>query len=127
MPATTFLDYTQAVEALLNKTLAAGEVVVFNLQVDSRSPLRGFIAGQLQLPDASELHFREFIDISQAEPRLMYVYHYQDVHHQLIFRYDNAAHRPALAQPDHKHTPAGVEISSAPTLAQVILETTQNL
>jgi hypothetical protein len=40
----------------------------------------------------------------------------------LIFRYDNAAHRPPLPQAEHKHTPAGVEVSLAPTLAQVIDE-----
>ena len=39
----------------------------------------------------------------------MYAYHYQDVDYSLIFRYDNAAHRPARSQPEHKHTPSGIE------------------
>jgi hypothetical protein len=35
-----------------------------SIQIDPRSALRGFIAGVLQFGDASELHFREFVDTS---------------------------------------------------------------
>jgi hypothetical protein len=76
----------------------------------------------ITFPDGSELHFREFVNVSLPEPRLMYAYHYQDANKVLILRYDNAAHRPPLPQAEHKHTPAGVETSLAPTLAQVIDE-----
>ncbi len=92
------------------------------MRKDQRSLLRGFIAGMLQFSDGSELHFREFVDVSSPEPRLMYAYHYQDASKVLILRYDNAAHRPPLPQAEHKHTPAGVEVSLVPTLAQVIDE-----
>ena len=34
--------------------------------------------------------------MTQAEPKPLYAYHYQDAEHHLIFRYDNAAHKPAL-------------------------------
>ncbi len=36
--------------------------------------------------------------------------------------HDNAAHKPALPQAEHKHTMTGVEQSGAPTLARVIDE-----
>jgi hypothetical protein len=52
----------------------------------------------------------------------MYVYHYQDANKALVFRYDNAPHRPPLSLAEHKHTPAGVTVSLAPTLAQLIDE-----
>ena len=52
----------------------------------------------------------------------MYAYHYQDVNKGLIFRYDNAVHRPPLPQAEHKHTPEDVKVSPAPTLAQVVDE-----
>ena len=52
----------------------------------------------------------------------MYAYHYQDPNESLVFRYDNAVHRPSLQQAEHRHTPAGVEVSPAPTLAQVMDE-----
>ena len=123
MPATNFPEYARGIEDVLAATVAAGEVTLVSIQIDQRSSLRGFIAGLLQFNDASELHFREFVDTSLPEPRLMYAYHYQDANQDLVFRYDNAAHRPPLPQVEHKHTPAGVEVSPAPTLAQVVDKT----
>lgn len=120
MPATSFLEYAKEIEELLNSVVAAGEAVLVDIQIDQRSSFRGFIKGLLEFSDASELYIREFVDTTQPEPRLMYAYHYQDKNSALIFRYDNATHRPVLPQMEHKHTPAGVEVSSAPTLAQVV-------
>jgi hypothetical protein len=122
MLVATFPEYARGIEDVLDATVATGEAVLVSIQIDQRSSLRGFIAGLLQFNDDSELHFREFVDASLPEPRLMYAYHYQDVNKVLIFRYDNAAHRPRLPQVEHKHTPAGVEVSPAPTLAQVVNE-----
>ncbi len=122
MSTTNFPDYTQTIEKVLAALIATGEITFTDLQIDQRSSLRGFIMGMLQFSDGSELHFREFLDISRDEPRLMYAYHYQSPEKTLIFRYDNAAHRPPLPQPEHKHTKTNVKASSAPTLAQVIDE-----
>ena len=120
MPATTFPEYVQRLTDLLNQVMATSETVLSAFQVDQRSAVRGVIAGILQFGDGSELHFREYIDMTQAEPKSMYAYHYQDVEHNLIFRYDNAAHKPALPQPEHKHTRLGIEASPVPTCAEVL-------
>jgi Family of unknown function (DUF6516) len=120
MPATTFPEYIQHMTALLNQVVATGESVLSAFQVDQRSAVRGLIAGILPFGDGSELHFREYIDMTQAEPKIMYAYHCQDADHNLICRYDNAAHKPALQQPEHKHTPLGIEASHVPTLAEVL-------
>jgi hypothetical protein len=101
--------------------VATGAVLVA-LQVDQRSIVRGFIAGTLQFDDGYTLHFREFVDVTQAEPKVMYAYHYQAANNNLIFRYDNAAHRPALPQPEHKHTRSVIELVRAPTLTEVLDE-----
>lgn len=122
MPITTFPEYARAMQDVLDAVVATGEANVVNVRKDQRSLLRGFIAGMLQFSDGSELHFREFVDVTLSEPRLMYAYHYQDANKVLIFRYDNAAHRPLLPQAEHKHRPTGVEVSLAPTLAQVMDE-----
>jgi hypothetical protein len=120
MPAITFPEYVQHITDLLNQVVATGETVLSALQIDQRSAVRGLIAGVLQFGDGSELHFREYVDMTQAEPKIMYAYHYQATDHSLIFRYDNAAHKPALPQTAHKHTPLGVEVSPVPTLADVL-------
>ena len=122
MPATNFPEYARGIEEVLDAAVAAGEAVLVSIQTDHRSLLRGFIVGLLQFNNASELHFREFVDTSLPEPRLMYAYHYQDANKDLIFRYDNAAHRPPLSRAEHKHTSSGVQVSLAPTLAQVVDE-----
>ena len=36
--------------------------------------------------------------------KVSYAYQYQDREGELIFRYDNAVHRPALGFKKHKHT-----------------------
>jgi len=127
MSATNFTEYAQEIQAWLNQIINAGDAQMLNLHIDPRSSLRGHIAGSLQFNDASELHFREFIDTSQTAVRLMYAYHYQDESKQLIFRYDNAAHKPPLSQPDHKHTVDGIELVVTPTLVQVLDEILQGL
>ena len=122
MSATTFTEYVQEIQSLLHEIISAGNGHIVDLHIDPRSNLRGYIAGSLQFNDTSELHFREFIDMSQPAVRVMYAYHYRDRHNNLIFGYDNAAHKPPLPQPDHKHTADAVELSAAPSLRQVLDE-----
>jgi len=122
MPATNFHEYARTITDTLDTTVVAGEATLISIQMDQRSSIRGFITGLLRFNDDSELHFREFVDTSLPEPRLMYAYHYQDANQTLIFRYDNAAYRPQLPQAEHKHTVESVAVSPAPTLAQVVDE-----
>ncbi len=122
MPATSFTEYAREIGALLNMWLETGLVSEIEWYIDQRSALRGFIAGRMRYVDSSELHFREFVDLTCSEPKLMYSYHYQDSCTLLRFRYDNAIHRPPLAQRAHKHTPTDVILAATPTLAQVLEE-----
>jgi hypothetical protein len=122
MPTSSFPEYARKVQAAIDELIATGEARLVDLEIDSRSRLRGFIAGVLQFQNDTELHFREFVDVSQSDSRLMYAYHYQDDQKKLIFRYDNAPHRPALPQLDHKHTSARIEPANAPTFGQVLDE-----
>ena len=103
-----FPEYARHISHLLDEMITTQQTISVNLQIDQRSTLRGFITGILTFDDDSELHFREFVDVTRTEPRIMYAYHYQDAAKSLVFRYDNAAHRPKLPQPEHKHTASGV-------------------
>jgi hypothetical protein len=122
MPTTGFPEYARAIGDALDAAVGTGQAALTRLQVDHRSPLRGLISGLLAFQDGSELHFTEFVDTTRDEPRVMYAYHYQDAGGTLVFRYDNAAHRPTLSQAEHRHTPEGIATSTAPTLAQIIDE-----
>jgi len=122
MPTTGFLECARAIRDAIDRLTDSGDAVLVSLQLDQRSSVRGFIDGTMQFHDGSQLIFREFLDATRNEPRLMYAYHYQDAAQQLVFRYDNAAHRPALPQPAHRHTLSGIEPASPPALAEVLDE-----
>ena len=123
MPAVSFPDYAQNIVELIDNLLRLEVVRLTDFQVDVRSSQRGYIAGILHFDDDAQLHFREFVDVTQHDPRAMYAYHYQNRNTRMIFRYDNALHRPALAQRDHKHTGDDhVEVTPAPSFADVLDE-----
>lgn len=122
MPASNFTEYVQVLQDKVNFIISSGEAQLLHLHIDARSNFIGFIAGILRFQDESELHFREFIDVNQTEPRQMYAYHYQDYDKKLLFRYDNAAHRPQLSQSEHKHTPDDIVVGLSPSLAEVVDE-----
>lgn len=122
MPTIDFPEYSYTIRNLLDNALSAGDIVRFELEVDQRSAMRGFMTGRLEFRDGSTLHFREYIDLTLIDPRLTYAYHYQTAETALVFRYDNAAHRPTLPYPDHKHTPIGIVSPNSTTLAHVLDE-----
>ena len=118
MPASNFHEYAQRIDEILDALVAAGEAVLINIQMDRRSSLRGLITGVLQFNDDSELHFREFVDTSLPEPRLMYACHHQDVNRELVFRYHNASHRPSLSHAEHKHSRHATKVLCGPHAQQ---------
>jgi hypothetical protein len=98
MSGIRFPEYLQGIQNTLNEVVAGGQALTVQLQADQRSTTQGFLAGILAFVDGSELHFREYINLAAPEPRQMYAYHYQDATAQMIFRYDNAAHRPPIVR-----------------------------
>ena len=78
----------------------------------------------LYFADGSELHMREFVDVSMGIDRFKYSYHYMRGE-QMIFRYDNAADttaRDISTYPHHKHAGVNVHTSHTPTLQEVLEE-----
>lgn len=69
------------------------------------------------------MHFREFLDSADDTlVKVMYSYHYQDDDQALVFRYDNALHRPALPFVDHKHVGSEIVAAEPPPLQDVLTE-----
>lgn len=116
--------YFTDIKGLVEKYAATGLVLEIQLQFDNRRGGQGYLAGQIRFEDLSEWHFKEYLnEAGETVAKLMYSYHYQTDRHQLIFRYDNARHRPPLSSLEHKHTEWGEVVPSlAPTLAEVLLE-----
>lgn len=96
---------------------------------DERSETKGFIRGLIHFDDGSELHVREFIDVSAESDRYKYAYHYMRGE-SVVFRYDNSADttaRELATYPHHKHVGDGVHESAAPTLREVLEEIMSDL
>ena len=104
-------------------------VALKTMLYDERSETKGFIRGLLHFDDGSELHIREFVDVSTGIERYKYSYHYMR-EGRLMFRYDNSADitaRDFATYPRHKHVGDAIQESSAPSLAEVLAEIVEML
>ena len=116
----TYLEHIQRVVETFGE---APFVVETSIDVDLRPGSQAYITGRFSFLDGSVLHFREYVDASGTSvEKVSYTYHYQDATHAMIFRYDNARHRPSLGFRQHKHTSHSVIAASAPSLEAVLLE-----
>ncbi|MFQ6040121.1 MAG: DUF6516 family protein [Candidatus Poribacteria bacterium] len=114
-------DYFDEVNSLIARYSSAGLIVSSNINFDVRSDEQGYIRANVTFMDRSFLHFREFISIERGKTgKLSYAYQYQSEDNQLIFRYDNAAHRPALGFLHHKHTQSVTPPSLEDVLAEIL-------
>jgi hypothetical protein len=119
-------EYFQQIEATLALFPAA---VLKTMHYDQRSQTKGFIRGIIHFDDGSELHVREFVDVSVGIDRFKYAYHYMRGG-RMMFRYDNAADtmaRDFTTYPHHKHMGEVIHASPAPTLRDVLEEIVTDL
>jgi hypothetical protein len=107
---------------IIQKYVKVGWIISFDFSVDSRSNYIGFIQGNLEFLDNSHLFFKEYIDLQDSIEKLSYSFHYQDQDNKLIFRYDNAKHKPDLGYGNHKHIKDKIIPSETPDIEQVIME-----
>jgi hypothetical protein len=62
---------------------------------------------RIVLLNGSVLYIKEYIDAKYGIDRVSYAYQFHDRDGNLIFRYDNATHKPPLGFSAHKHTASG--------------------
>ncbi len=116
---TYFSEFT----ATLERYATTHFVLTTAINFETRPGDQGYLHGSVHFVDGSILHFKEFLDgVNNADDKLAYSYHYQDVNDGLIFRYDNAAHKPTLPFREYKHLPQQILPASAPMLADVLAE-----
>lgn len=83
---------------------------------------------KIVLVDQSILQVKEYIDAKYKIEKISYAYQYQNDEGQLIFRYDNARHKPDLGFADHKHLNDGTILQcAAPNISAVIDEVIEHL
>lgn len=115
--------YFAQIKTVVDLYAATSFVLDAKISFEIRPGNQGYLTGLIAFADESTLHFHEYLDqTGDAIDKLMYAYHYQAADNQLVFRYDNARHRPALSKPEHKHIPQQVLQASPPTLDEILAE-----
>lgn len=113
--------YFQTLLKTVDETsLVASKTITVKKYTDFVSSIRG----SLTFLDGSRLHFKEYLDLEEADPKRDYSNHYSRGA-QLVFRYDNTPHhRQPSTFPHHvhRHSEMQVEASSQPDLTRVPAE-----
>ena len=113
------LLFRQGIEKLEN----FGYTESIQIKEEIRPNKQAIIKAKIILVDNSVLYIKEYIDAKYKIDKVSYAYQYQDSDGRLIFRYDNAVHRPALRFKEHKHIKAEVTIeASLPDISDIIDE-----
>lgn len=116
-------EYQAYLADIIDRYARTDLIIASELNADARTPKIGVIKGVITFVDGSRLFFSEYVDARYRLERLTYAYHCQDAEGILIFRYDNAAHKPPLSFSCHKHLPDSTIIeSSAPEFSSLIDE-----
>lgn len=108
----TIVEYLEAVKQRL---LEDPIVVAIELVRERSTLLEGYLRARLALSDQSLLEFSEYIERDPAGEIILvtYSYHWQDSEDNLITRWDNSPHFPALpAFPHHIHHGATGRVTS---------------
>jgi hypothetical protein len=90
----------------------------FSESIDMRQEIRAgkqaVINIHIVLVDGSSLFIKEYVDARYKIEKVSYAYQYQNREGELIFRYDNAKHKPALQFFEHKHVSGGDVVAARP-------------
>ena len=111
-------DLTKAIDEY-SKT---GLILSSDVMVDYRTEKIGIVKGTLVFLNESKLFFTEYLDLRYKINKLAYSFNYQDKDGNLVFRYDNASHKPKLDYKDHKHIRGGILQSEIPGMKNVLEE-----
>lgn len=116
-------NYLDSFHQGIEKLEDYGYAESIDIREEIRASKQAIIKARIVLVDGSVLHIKEYVDAKYKIEKVSYAYQYQDSYGELIFRYDNAVHKPCLSFKEHKHTKEGGIIdASLPDISDVIDE-----
>jgi len=116
-------EYLSELVKIIDNYSKTNLIISSEIKNDFRTEQIGIIRGNLVFADQSILYFTEYLDLRYRVEKLSFSYHYQKKTGTLIFRYDNARHRPKLAFENHKHVADGkITEAGIPALTDVFDE-----
>ena len=87
-------EYLSDLVKVIDEYLRAGLITDSKLSTDFRIEKVGIIEGAVTFSNDSKLIFTEYLDLKYKPQKLNYSFHYQQGDGSLVFRYDNAKHKP---------------------------------
>ena len=121
-------EYLANLANVIDEYSRTGLIIDSELSADYRTEKIGIIKGSVTFADNSMLVFTEYLDLRYKIEKLNYSFHYQKQDGSLIFRYDNARHKPPIDDYEHKHLPDGkVFAAEPPSLKDIFTEIMDSL
>lgn len=121
-------EYLLALTNIIDEYSKTDLIIDSNLSTDFRTEKIGIIKGSITFSDDSMLVFMEYLDLRYKVEKLNYSFHYQKQDETLIFRYDNARHKPSFDAYGHKHLPdRKVLAAESPSLKDIFTEIMDSL
>jgi len=116
-------DYLADFVKIINEYAQANLVVSSDIKNDFRTETLGLIKATIVFIDESVLYITEYLDAEFKIDKPTYSYHYQKKNGEMVFRYDNARHKPHLGFTNHKHRSDGrVAKAEAPDIRTIFEE-----
>jgi hypothetical protein len=116
-------DYLDSFHRTIGKIEDYGFAESIDIKEEIRPSKQAVINAIINLVDGSVLQIRVYVDGKYKIEIISYAYQYHDIKGKLIFRYDNARHKPELEYKNHKHLHDGSMVqSSMPDISDVVDE-----
>lgn len=116
-------EYLSDLFNVIDEYSRTGLIIDSELSADYRTEKTGIVKGAVTFTNNSILVFTEYLDLKYKIEKLNYSFHYQKQNGSLIFRYDNARHKPLIDAYGHKHLSDGkVVAAEPPSLKDVFTE-----
>ena len=119
-------EYLQDSVKVIDDYSKTGFIVTSEVRIDLRTEKIGVIKSTIVFTDDSKLFATEYIDLRYKTEKVSYSFHFQEKNGNLIFRYDNASHKPDLGFKNHKHFKGVLCRAEAPELRDVLEEIISN-
>jgi hypothetical protein len=115
-------EYLEKFSCIIDDYSKTGYIFSSELNIDIRAENIGLIKASITFTNESRLFATEYLDLTSKTEKLSYSYHYQDKNGRLVFRYDNAVHKPSLGFEHHKHVGDSVLHCKLPDLNGILDE-----
>ena len=121
-------DYLGSFHSAVGRIDDYGFAESIDINEEIRVSKQAVTKARIVLLDRSVLQIKEYIDAKYKIQKISYAYQYHDEEGKLIFRYDNARHRPDLGLINHKHLNDGSIVECAmPDISEVVDEVIEHI